>query len=159
MTRLIAGILCSGVGIHATGCASRSDSESVSAESLFSYYLAQDEARADWPVITIRGEAVHVAREPILTDADLEHVVAYIRPHGLIIDLHLRPKAADRLSKVTSGNVGRRIAIFVNSDPHSAPRIRSSVGHMNGIMQVSLELERGRADELAEAIRRTWPPR
>lgn len=63
---------------------------------------------------------------------------ADLRDEGVLLDVELRPDAAERMQSITGDNIGRAPAIVFNSEIVSVPVIQSTVG--------------GRAQMLAEGV-------
>ncbi len=101
----------------------------------------------------------YVAEQSIVTDEDIEEARAFRRGGGLVIDVRLSPDGAARLSEVTSGHIGGRLAVVLASRLISAPVIFSTVGTTSHrhLTLGALDLPPDLSDEIAAAVSDKWP--
>ena len=93
-----------------------------------------------------------VAKNPVVTGLDMRDISAkpsqYIRS-GFEIDFSLTADAARRLSDATSKHIGDQLAIVLNHEVKSAPRINSQI---NDHAQISGNFTKQSAEELASTL-------
>ncbi|GIW51504.1 MAG: hypothetical protein KatS3mg081_0859 [Gemmatimonadales bacterium] len=101
---------------------------------------------------------LYVADGNLVSDRDIQHVQYYLRDYGLVLDIHFSPEGAARLSEVTRQNVGKRLAIIIESELVTAPVISGPL--KTDRIQLALpqaDLPQGSADRIVRAIRGRWP--
>lgn len=100
------------------------------------------------------GETLYVEREPLLSDADFQAVRPSVRDGELFLDMEVNAESAERLVAATGANIGRRMALLLESRIAAAPVIRSPIGARG---QAAIRLPPGEAERVAERIRTRWP--
>jgi preprotein translocase subunit SecD len=82
----------------------------------------------------------------------------FVRGSDLMLRLYFTPEAAQRLRRVTGENVGKHMALLLNSRVRSAVVIAGAVGPDN-LLVGAVPLPVGDAERMAETIRLRWPNR
>ncbi|HKA21914.1 MAG TPA: M14 family zinc carboxypeptidase [Blastocatellia bacterium] len=117
---------------------------------------------AEWEVVAYReqpdsnGPSINgwivVSKNPIVTSRDMRNVSAKPSEYSPVvfdIDFSLTPQGAKRLAEASSAHIGERLAISLNGEVSSAPRINSRI---NDKGQISGNFSRESAEKLASAL-------
>src|SRR6185295_3276386 len=93
-----------------------------------------------------------VRREAVITGRDLKSARAGVDPQSNAPDIEfiLHPGAAERFGRETQKNIGRRLAIILDSHVESAPAIQSRITDRGNITGRFSSQE---ADDLARVLR------
>jgi hypothetical protein len=101
---------------------------------------------------------VFLAPRPLLSDTDLVRVTALPRSdEPLIIRVHCRPAACERLAGITANAIGHSVALVIDSRVRGVAPIMSSVG-TGGSMTLQTGATGAEAERIVQQIRTRWPP-
>lgn len=111
-------------------------------------------------VVRLEGPAgaFYVETRAVVSDPDFRSVRILVDSVDLFVRLELTDGGAARLAAATQENVGRRMAVFLDSRMVQTPVIRSPLGTPTGMVGASLEdLPQGFADRFAGLVAKRWP--
>lgn len=121
--------------------------------SLIEVRLVHDEPADGLERVEFEQDVLHVEPVALISDEDIEMVRPEVRDGELLLDLTLTASGAERLSAVSEENVGRRLALFLESEVRSAPTIK---GALSGRLQVVLRIPEDEAHQIVERILLRW---
>ena len=108
-----------------------------------------------------QADTVYLHPEAQLSNSGIARVeAAKVRSRrGLVLELWLTKAGAERLAKVTGQHIGDSLAVLINSVVVSVPRIEEPIGgDTQAPSHVGVPLLPEEAEQLAEAVSKTWPP-
>jgi preprotein translocase subunit SecD len=115
---------------------------------------------APWAVYG-QPKTVYLYSEALLSNSDIarvEPVVTRIRA-GLVLDVWLTQAGAVRLKQMTGRHVGDSLAVLIDSVVVAIPVIRQPMGGDPKLpFTMGVPLGPKEAQQLAAAVRKTWPP-
>jgi preprotein translocase subunit SecD len=120
------------------------------------FRLAEDKPARGTRAMTIKGstETVHVYKTPVLDARDVESAStrkSLWMDQSYSITIALTPAGARKLEKVSTDNVGKRLAILVADKVVSAPIIRTPILHGSAVIEGGKTTEQ-EANSLAALI-------
>ena len=106
-------------------------------------------------------KTVHLQSEALLSNSDIarvEPIVTRIKT-GLVLDVWLTKAGASRLKQVTGRHVGDSLAVLIDSVVVAVPIIRQAMGGNPKLpFTMGVPIGAKEAQQLAAAVRKTWPP-
>lgn len=132
-----------------------SDVDRKSEEPLLAIHLTQDEQRSRMVLREFEGRRIHLEEQPVISDPDIMRVSADLYDGGVILDVELRPDAAERMRRVTGYNIGREMAIVFDSEIVGVPVIQSEIGGRGQVPIPATSSEE--AQRFLKLIRARWP--
>jgi preprotein translocase subunit SecD len=122
---------------------------------LLAFHLVHEGERPDLNSRVFEERRIYLEKSPVISDPDILHVDADLRENGVILDLELRPEAAERLRRLTADNIGRALAIRFDSEIISVPVIQSEIGGRAQMLVPADSDEEAR--QVLEMVRARWP--
>ena len=139
----------------AAACSAHEDSAATAGEgSLIQFRLARAEPAPGLEPAEFEGDTLYLESPPILSDEDFEGVEPYVGSGEWHLDFELTPEAGERLSSVSSNEIGTRLAILIDSELRSAPVIRDRLGSRG---KMTITASQQEADRLSGLFRSRWP--
>lgn len=115
------------------------------------FHLASARAHENWrPVADERGQPLHVAPEPFLTEDNVWKAAAFSSQKRHLVQIELDQGAALLLAEVTRSNAGARLAVFINDRLIMSPIV--SVPLTGGLLMLDGDFTPAEAKELARAL-------
>jgi hypothetical protein len=100
---------------------------------------------------------IFLAPDAVLSDDDLVSVSTSMpRGRGLVLHLRCRRDSCDRLADATSRNVGRSLAVLIDSRVWSVAPIASSIGGA-GSVHIAIDATGADAARIVQRIQSQWP--
>ena len=101
---------------------------------------------------------IFLAPRPFLSDRDLLRVTTHrAAGEALTIRAHCRAEACERLAGLTSSNIGRSLALLIDSRVRDVVPIMSSIG-AGGSLTIQTGARGADADRIVQEIHKRWPP-
>jgi preprotein translocase subunit SecD len=120
-------------------------------------HLASDQAQPGFlEMAGLQGQKLYVAPMPEFTNADVAEVNALHSRQRSMLQIALNRPSAERLARLTSANVGARMAVFIDDELVSAPPVTRPV--VGGLIQIVGRYSREEAEKLAAALNRRAQP-
>jgi preprotein translocase subunit SecD len=119
--------------------------------------IAEEAPMEGLQAVLVRGEEeiVYLRPDPIFTSAHVTAGDAFPIPEGLLIELWLSPEGRQALEAATAENLGRRMAVMIDTVAIAAPRIVGPV-RADLAVQIATRLPPQEASRLLEAVEATW---
>jgi hypothetical protein len=105
-------------------------------------------------------DTVYLHSKPQLSNGDIARVEAAktMAGTGLVLSVWLTKAGSDRMADVTSHNMGKKLAVLVNSVVVSVPTIQDTIRLGTKLpSQIGVPLGREESRQLARAVSQTWP--
>lgn len=124
---------------------------SVQRASLEFRVVREQKMEGDLEIAGRDGEPLILSKDAVLTATDVVQVEVALEPDLVhyAVTLHFTPEAAQRFHKVTTDNVGKRLAILVNGQVWEVPFIRFP---LDSSVMISSNYSRAAATEMAEQL-------
>jgi preprotein translocase subunit SecD len=109
-----------------------------------------------------QADTVYLHSQPQLSNGDIARVEAAktMAGTGLVLSVWLTKAGSDRMAEVTSHNMGKKLAVLVNSVVVSVPTIQDTIRLGTKLpSQIGVPLGREESRRLALAVSKTWPAR
>src|SRR4051812_41976673 len=107
-----------------------------------------------------QADTVYLHSQPQLSKGDIARVEAAktMAGTGLVLSVWLTKAGSDRMAEVTSHNMGKKLAVLVNSVVVSVPTIQDTIRLGTKLpSQIGVPLGREESRQLALAVSKTWP--
>jgi preprotein translocase subunit SecD len=107
-----------------------------------------------------QADTVYLHSKPQLSNGDIARVEAAktMAGTGLVLSVWLTKAGSDRMAEVTSHNMGKKLAVLVNSVVVSVPTIQDTIRLGTKLpSQIGVPLGREESRQLALAVSKTWP--
>jgi preprotein translocase subunit SecD len=103
--------------------------ERTNTEVRFELCLASDQPVNGWDrrVIRANQREIYVSREVHVTNTDIAKAWLQQRGEGFAVGLYLTEEGAIKLAKVSGENTGKKLAILVDGEVVSAPRVMAQI--------------------------------
>lgn len=137
------------------GCGSRSAESPVDSSSILELRLVHPEARSSSIPIEFESSLLHLDPQPLLSDRDIVSAQASEGPDQVILSLELTADAAARMGRITSENIGSRVALLIDGQVISAVVIQSAAAMP--YLEVAVPGAVADAARLSSRIRAKWP--
>ena len=106
-------------------------------------------------------KTVYLRPEPLLSNSDVRKVEAVETRigRGLILEVSPTAAGAARLKQATESHIGDSLAVLIDSVVVAVPLIQQPIGGNPRLpFDLGVPLEPKEAQQLAAAVRKTWPP-
>lgn len=114
------------------------------------FHLAYDNPREGClPELDETGQPLFIRPEPLLTELDVLRATPLANDQRGILRVEFTRVGGDILAEATRANIGHRLAITIDGELVSSPRITSVVSNM---AHISGDFSPERAAEIAEAL-------
>ena len=101
-------------------------------------------------IVSADGESWLVEREPLLTNAHVEHAETMLTQGQIVLQVRFTPEGSEILAEATARSVGRPLAIVVDGEVLSAPVIRAPIS--GGAARIEGGFTMDEASEIATAL-------
>jgi preprotein translocase subunit SecD len=132
-----------------------SDSHNQADHLSIEFRIAQDSAAPDHfaALVPELRDSIYVSNHVEISDAQIDSVNPQVMDRGLLLSIWFAPEGEKQLAKVTSANIGRRLAVCIGNDVMSAAEIVQGLDPKKNPVQVSLMLPRDSAEFLAGRLK------
>lgn len=136
-------------------CGSRSAQRPVDSSPILEFRLVHAEPSSSSITVNFESSLLHLDPQPVVTDQDILSAHPSEGPNQVILALELTAEAAARMQRVTSDNIGSRMALLIDGQVISVAGIQSGVGIPN--VQVAVPRSAADAARLTSRVRAKWP--
>lgn len=136
-------------------CGSRPVQSPVDSSSILEFRLVHPEPSANSIPVEFESSMLHLDPQPAVSDRDIVSARLSEGPNQVILALELTADAAARMGRVTSTNIGSRMALLIDGQVISAVVIRSA----GAVPHVEVAVPRAAADaaRLSTRVHGKWP--
>lgn len=96
------------------------------------------------------GQPLYVAASPLLTEADVQYASVWNNRQRSLLFLEFGPRGTAMLGQTTAGDIGKRLAIFIDDQLVASPVIARPL--TQGKVYVDGEFSKTRADEIVRGL-------
>jgi preprotein translocase subunit SecD len=150
---LVGGALLTG------GCEPRGEELAAwpSAPVEIEFRIAQAEPAQGLSRTEVRGEeeVLYLHGQPFVTSAHITAADAFQIPEGVILEVWFNEEGRERIESSTAANLGRRIAVVIDSVTVTAPEIVQTL-QPDLALQIAMRLSPLEAQRLVAAVESTW---
>ncbi|HKA19621.1 MAG TPA: hypothetical protein VKN18_15125 [Blastocatellia bacterium] len=123
---------------------------------MIEFRLAESSPSEGLQELTIEGtsERLYVHKEVIITNKDVvaARPIPSFVPNSFDIEIEFSDDGAKKISKASTENIGKRIAILIDGKAVVAPLLRSTISNKAVIAGSAPSFTRNEAEELARKI-------
>jgi preprotein translocase subunit SecD len=126
--------------------------------------LAQGASAPGLVPAKVHGQAhtVYLHPDVLLSNREIARVEAQktMARKGLVLEVWLTKSGSERMAEATARHIGDSLAVLIDSVVVAVPTIQDKIGGDTTLPNViGVPLAPEEAEHLAQAIRKTWPPR
>lgn len=136
-------------------CGSRAAQSPLNSSSILEFRLVHPEQSSSSIPVQFESSLLHLDPRPVVSDRDIVSARPIERSDQVILSLELTSDAAARMGRVTSENIGSRMALLINGQVISVVVIQSAVAMRN--VQVAVPRPAAEAARLSSRIHAKWP--
>ena len=136
-------------------CGSRSAQSPVGSASILELRLVHPEPNSSSIPIEFESSLLHLDPQPVMSDRDIVSARPSEGPNQVILAIELTGDAAARMGRVTSENIGSRLAVLIDGQVVSAVVIQS--GHAMPDVQLAVPRAAAEAARLSSRVLGKWP--
>jgi len=130
--------------------------ESPKARVILEFRLAETSPSEGLREVTIddTNEKLYLHKDVIISNKDVAaaRAIPSLTPRSFDIEIEFTEGGADRISRVSAENIGKRIAILMDGKVIVAPILRSAISHKAVIAGSAPSFTKEEAEELARKI-------
>jgi preprotein translocase subunit SecD len=127
------------------------------AAPLIELRMAHQIAAPELQRVEHEGRTFYLETRSVFADNDLKLVEPSMRGDTMFLELYPTPEGSARLRQATGDNIGKHLALLVNSRVRSIPVIQSAIGTPEQSIQTWVRLEPDEVERIPERIRSRWP--
>ena len=136
-------------------CASSPAQSPVGSSPILEFRLVHPEQKPNLISVEFESSALYLDPQPVLSDPDIVSAQPFERRDQVILSLELTDEAAARMERVTSENIGSRMALLIDGQVVTATVIQTA-GAMRNV-QVAVPRPAAEAASLSARVHAKWP--
>jgi preprotein translocase subunit SecD len=136
-------------------CGSHPPQSPFGSSSILEFRLVHPQPSSSSIPVEFESSLLHLDPQPVVSDRDIVSARPIEHPNQVILALELTTDAAVRMERVTSENIGSRMALLIDGQVISAADIQSAVAMPN--VQVAVPRPIAEGVRLSARVEAKWP--